>query len=136
MLRTKNHLGYRRLVLYDQGRVRDVDVHVLLLEAFVGPRPAKHETRHLNGIRDDNRFANLAWGTHRENQMDRVAHGTSNRGGGKRLTAGDVQAIRRSIETQKTLAARYGVSRANISTIRARKTWAYLPELAVRETMM
>jgi hypothetical protein len=34
------------------------------------------EVRHLNGKRDDNRVANLAWGTRTENAADRLAHGT------------------------------------------------------------
>jgi hypothetical protein len=44
--------------------------HHLVLEAFVGPRPAGMQTRHLNGVKHDNRSANLAWGSAKENAED------------------------------------------------------------------
>lgn len=48
----------------------------LIAEAFHGPRPDKHEIRHLNGIRDDNRPENLAYGTSKQNKDDARGHGT------------------------------------------------------------
>jgi hypothetical protein len=51
-------------------------VHRLVLEAFVGPCPPDMECRHLNGIRDDARLVNLAWGTRQEQAEDKVRHGT------------------------------------------------------------
>lgn len=51
-------------------------VHQLVAEAFIGPRPAGMEVRHLNGIAADNRAANLQYGTHAENVRDRNEHGT------------------------------------------------------------
>lgn len=50
-------------------------VHRLVLEAFVGPCPEGMETRHLNGDRQENRLANLAWGTALENAADLKRHG-------------------------------------------------------------
>lgn len=51
-------------------------VHQLVLEAFVGPRPAwATDVRHLNGVADDNRVTNLAWGTRAENILDNVRLG-------------------------------------------------------------
>ena len=55
-------------------------VHRMVLDAFVGPPPEKHEARHLNGDPGDNRPENLAWGTREENQRDRQRHGTTNAG--------------------------------------------------------
>lgn len=49
--------------------------HHMVLLAFVGPRPAGMECRHLNGIPDDNRIENLAWGTRKENIADTIRHG-------------------------------------------------------------
>lgn len=49
-------------------------VHVLVAEAFLGPRPEGLEVRHLNGHRDDARASNLAWGTRAENVADAAAH--------------------------------------------------------------
>ena len=58
------------------GRGNSQCVHKLVLLAFVGPAPKKHECRHLNGNPSDNRLKNLRWGTRRENIKDAVKHGT------------------------------------------------------------
>lgn len=51
-------------------------VHQLVLEAFIGPRPeGTTGARHLNDVKTDNRLTNLAYGTHAENMLDRVANG-------------------------------------------------------------
>ncbi len=72
--------GYLWITLAHDGRYRTVPVHHLVLRAFVGTRPKGHQTRHLNGVRTDNRLANLRWGTPRENCADRERHGTVARG--------------------------------------------------------
>lgn len=51
-------------------------VHSLVAKAFHGPRPEGLECRHLDGDRDNNRVSNLQWGTHSENRLDQIAHGT------------------------------------------------------------
>jgi hypothetical protein len=76
VLRHGRHDGYQRVGLYRNGKLRFIFVHVLVLEAFVGPRPPSHEARHLNGRRLDNRLSNLAWGSRAANQLDSVRHGT------------------------------------------------------------
>jgi hypothetical protein len=58
------------------GRGNSQCVHKLVLLAFVGAAPAKHECRHLNGDPADNRLENLCWGTRSENINDAVRHGT------------------------------------------------------------
>lgn len=72
--------GYLCVSLYREGRYSHRLAHRLVLEAFVGPCPEGFETRHLNGVRTDNRLANLAWGTSGENATDRERHGTTARG--------------------------------------------------------
>jgi hypothetical protein len=68
----KNHDGYMRVKM--KGRL--VFVHVLVLEAFVGPRPPGMQCCHNNGIPDDNRLINLRWDTPKNNVHDRRFHGT------------------------------------------------------------
>jgi hypothetical protein len=68
--------GYLVLGLSRSGRAKRHKVHRLVLEAFVGPKPAGLICRHLNGIKTDNRLTNLAYGTYSENLLDAVAHGT------------------------------------------------------------
>ena len=66
--------GYVSVCLKDaRGGQRTHLIHLLVLRAFVGPRPADQETRHLNGIRTDNRLVeNLRYGTRVENRADRA----------------------------------------------------------------
>lgn len=53
------------------GRGNSRLVHQLVLEAFVGPRPAGHECLHDNHVPSDNRLTNLHYGTRSENvKMD------------------------------------------------------------------
>ena len=58
------------------GRAYNVYPHISVLESFVGPRPSGCVARHKNGIMTDNRLCNLEWGTHRDNRLDSVRHGT------------------------------------------------------------
>lgn len=71
-----NHKGYLTATLTRDKAKRVVQVHILMLETFVGPRPHKHEGAHDNGDRTDNRLANIAWKTSSQNSMDQVRHGT------------------------------------------------------------
>jgi hypothetical protein len=72
--------GYLRVQVRKAGRPLDLSVAAEVLTAFVGPRPAGNEVRHLNGVRNDNRIENLAWGTKAENAADKQRHGTVARG--------------------------------------------------------
>jgi hypothetical protein len=68
--------GHQRLDLMRDRVRRPVRVHILVLEAFVGPRPQGMEACHGNGDPSDNRLSNLRWGSKSENTKDRVGHGT------------------------------------------------------------
>ena len=121
--------GYRIVGIGD----RTPKVSVLVLEAFVGVRPEGHEARHLNGIKDDDRLANLAWGTHSENYQDRVRHGGGNHGsrhGLAKLEEFDIRSIRAryvpKIVTQKMLAAEFGVTRECVKLIVGGKRWKHV----------
>lgn len=69
--------GYPAYTFWGYGRVRTRAIHILMAEAFIGPRPEGMEVRHLNGDKTDNRLENLAYGTHSENMLDTVRHGTN-----------------------------------------------------------
>lgn len=77
-LKVRVEQGYCRVWMYRDGKRVPRQVHHLVLEAFVGPRPDGLEARHMNGNGTDNRVSNLSWGTRSENQLDRVRHGTHN----------------------------------------------------------
>ena len=67
--------GYVLYGLCSKGKCKTHKAHRLVLEAFVGPCPTGLETRHLNGVRNDNRLDNLAWGTPAEQMDDILRHG-------------------------------------------------------------
>jgi len=68
--------GYQQVSLFAQGRLKKTYVHHLVAEAFIGPRPEGYEIRHLDGDRLNNTLANLRYGVHSENELDKVRHGT------------------------------------------------------------
>ena len=73
--------GYPSVRLTLDGRRQRFAVHRLVAIAYLGPRPSKrHEVRHLNGDKTDNRVQNLAWGTAGDNAADRERHGRTSRG--------------------------------------------------------
>jgi len=68
--------GYLIVTLWRDGKQTSPLVHRLVLSAFESEPTPGQEARHLNGDQTDNRAANLRWGTHSENQLDQVEHGT------------------------------------------------------------
>lgn len=74
------HGGYIYVSVSTGKGQRSIPVHVMLLDAFVGPRPEQMEIRHLDGNPKNNNLKNLAYGTVEQNANDRILHGTQPRG--------------------------------------------------------
>lgn len=71
--------GYAMVRLYmPDGQKRDVFVHRLVLEAFVGPCPDGMEACHLDDDARNNSLANLRWDTRSANIHDQVRNGSHN----------------------------------------------------------
>lgn len=127
---TRTH-GYRAYT-FRQGDSRGYRwAHRLCLEVYEGPPPDQDAvTRHLDGTKLNNHPSNLRWGTDAENATDRIAHGVVPFGeanGNAKLTSADVAAIIRSSAEGtpgKVLAARYGMSTAQISRIINGHRWS------------
>ena len=64
--------GYKQTALYDRGRMRQVMVHVLVLEAFIGPRPPGMQGCHYDDNPSNNHLSNLRWDTPSANGYDRA----------------------------------------------------------------
>lgn len=72
-------LGHVRVTLYKLGgglkKSRKLQVHRMVLEAFVGPCPEGMEALHWNDTPGENYLTNLRWGTPSENRHDLVRNG-------------------------------------------------------------
>ncbi|KKM63619.1 hypothetical protein LCGC14_1509590 [marine sediment metagenome] len=138
LLKPYTRHGYLMTNLGAGGKSWTRPIHQLVLFAFVGPREEGMVCRHLNGIKTDNRLANLCWGTHKENSEDAVRHGhthhpvmigTNNTRA--KITDDDVRVIRRRIrhgERHADIASDYDLTRAAVSHIGRRFTWAHVKD--------
>lgn len=147
--KSKTWSGYETINLSREGRATRMSVHRVVCEVFHGTPPSpKHHACHCNGIRDDNRAANLRWATPRENESDKIRHGTLPMGkrngkytkpeatpvgeshGNAKLTESQVRGIRRASGDYKIsaylLAQVVGVSKTSIKNIVNRKTWRHV----------
>lgn len=71
-----NRHGYRQVTLSMNDRSYTRGIHRLVAEAFHGPGTAGMFACHNNGVKTDNRAANIRWANNSDNQRDAVAHGT------------------------------------------------------------
>lgn len=125
--------GRHCVCLYIASRPTLHRVHVLVLEAFVGPRQKGQLGLHGKKGNRDNSLGNLRWGTFSENNgTDRYRDGTAIVGeklSWTKLSSADVKDIRESAkngESKLSIANRYKVSRRNINDIVNRRTWRWL----------
>ncbi len=113
---------------------KKVKVTRIMCEKANGPAPSpRHEAAHNCGKGHEWCIhpQHLRWDTHHGNQLDRIEHGTSNRGetnGQSILTADDVRQIRalKGKATQSELADVFGVVRQTVSDIQRGRRWAWL----------
>jgi len=114
-----------------QGKRREqILIHRVVLLAFRGLPPKGHHACHNNGIRSDNRLANLRWDSIRNNHADKVLHGTSQRGekhGNAILTEEDIKFIRSNNGlSPKEKAAIVKTHLSNIYLIINRRSWKHV----------
>lgn len=103
-------------------------VHRCVAAAFAGPCLPGYLVRHVNGNGADNRIENLCYGTHKDNSADSIRHGVLH----QKLTAKDIADIRvlcteqdkrprKERITRRSIAKKYGVCAATISTVTSSK---------------
>lgn len=130
--------GYCRLNMCRDGKVSRHSMHVLVCEAFHGPKPAwAHLAAHGDGNRQHNCPSNLRWATYAENSADMELHGTRRRRathGRTKLSEADVAAIRELHAAAKgvryvkrgvgmEIAAKFNVSIDIVKNIVGGRTW-------------
>lgn len=123
---------YPAVTLSHERQRKTLFVHVLVLEAFVSPRPAGLLGLHRDDNPDNTRLDNLYWGTERDNWGDRERNGLVARGsrnGKSKLTEDQVLEIKRLIQVaspRQSIARQFGVSPGCIDSIKRGDTWSYL----------
>ena len=70
--------GYSVVMLSKEGKRKVGRINMLVLEAFVGPRPDGFHACHNDGDCTNNTLANLRWDSLAENNRDMVRHGVHN----------------------------------------------------------
>lgn len=127
--------GYQAVHISVGGRRRTESVHRLVALAFIGNPPFEGAlVLHGNGVPTDNRPSNLRYGTQSENLADRIAHGTSTRGGRPeaKLSVAAVHVIRRARESRSAttgqLAKKFNVAPQTVDNVIHGRSWAWVPD--------
>lgn len=130
---TIHRKGYHLVAVATPNGQRSIGVHVLVADAFIGPRPSSTtQVRHLDGNPHNNRANNILYGTPAQNAADRQRHGRYARGAqhhNSRLTEGqamDILVKRAAGQKVKALALEFGVSRSTVEDLIYRKQWKHL----------
>jgi len=134
--------GYlRTMLLNDNGKYDTVKVHRIIAKSFLSNPLSKPCVNHINGLKDDNRVANLEWVTRSENTKHAFKTGLKTHKGEKntsaKLTEEQVIEIRKNYkygrrskheggETKQQIADRYGVTFSAIKNIIQGNTWKHL----------
>jgi hypothetical protein len=124
--------GYPTIWLQRNGNRVNRYIHALVAEAFIGPRPDRHDVCHADGNPTNNTVSNLRYGTRTENAADAIAHDRLYRGEAhhySRLTKDEVLAMRQMHAdgcSETEIANRFGVSASNAHHVVTRKTWVHI----------
>jgi len=124
--------GRMRVFLRRDGITYTIQVHRLILETFVGPRPEGMESCHYNDNCHDNRIENLRWDTQEANRADQRRNNKYCRGEDRpesKLTEAQVVEIRNRFangEKAQKLAEEYGICRDNIYHIKSGHVWKHV----------
>lgn len=115
--------GYAQFHARKPGISKMVLVNRAVLSAF-SMECRNLECRHMNGVKTDNRLANLAWGTRQANVADGHRHGLwEQQRHAAKLSVEQVRAIASSTAPRRTLMVRYSVSWNTVDRIRRGLTW-------------
>lgn len=121
-------------VLVSLGRGKHIRLHRLLMLLFKRPPKPKEMGRHFDGDKSNNKLSNLRWGTAKQNQRDRIRHGTANQGirhGHAKLTDRIVVILRKryakgEIDIARRYAKRHGMTVTSIMNAIKKKTWKHI----------
>lgn len=125
--------GYHEVAIYRNGKRFSKKVYSLVAITFLGQRPTdRHEVAHWDGVRSNDILGNLRWATKKENENDKIRHGTIARGersGSAKVNSeqvADVVHRYTSGETQKAIAKSLGEKQQLVSAIVTGRCWGHL----------
>lgn len=127
--RFRNKLMHVCVRLRINGKKSKKCVHHLVLEAFVGPRPAGLQGLHKDDDHTNNSLTNLYWGTRKDNAADSIRNGRQPQGEShyravlSRDQAIAIKARVSSGESRSKLAKEYKISYDNVTNIFLGRTW-------------
>lgn len=127
-----NPNGYKTITLSVNRRVKGFMVSRLVLAAFDKPMPSTIDCRHLDGDKSNNKLNNLKWGTRKENEADKLLHGTRPLGetnGASKMKSDQILKIRELHEqglNSRQIADMFNSCQQNIWHIINRKTWKHI----------
>lgn len=133
MYQSRSFRGYRTVAI----SCKTINVSRVVLITFCGEPPSpKHHAAHRDGNKINNHIDNLYWATARENERDKIKHGTVLHGEKAqfaKLTAEDVKLIRSKYRPAKRipsnveeLATEFRVNQTTINSIVRGHTWKHL----------
>lgn len=117
------------VLLWKENKCKLIRVHRAVIIAFKGAAPEGMECCHNDGNNQNNHIDNLRWDTPQNNQLDRIKHGTSNRGercAASKLTVEQVFEIREDNRPHKEIAAQYNIRQSQVSRIKNRLRWSHI----------
>lgn len=122
----RNKKGYLEVELSVRGRRYFVLIHILVAEAFIGPKPLGKEVNHKNGDKQDNRAKNLEYLDAYDNVHHAIKLGLKK---GGYLRWKEVEQIRKNYKHNKrgngcyVLADKFGVTPKTIWNIVNERCW-------------
>lgn len=125
--------GYPCVAIWSNEGIKKMpNVHVLVAEAFMGPRPDGMVVCHKNDDKTDATLKNLEYGTHSQNKKQAIKNGVAPTGENhpqSKLTNSQVTEIKKMLGdgnlTHKQIGDIFGVSRFTISSIKYGKLRKY-----------
>lgn len=110
-------------------------IQILVLEAFICPRPDGMTCLHGDANRINNNLSNLRWGTYSDNAHDQIKAGTFNFNKGEghqlaKLKNNQVLSIKLLLKdgkfTQREIANQFGINQRQVSKINLGQRWSHI----------
>lgn len=125
-------IGYLTVRLYQKDKQKTFDVHRLVAITYFGEIPFGMDVCHKNGIKTDCRLDNLRVGSKSSNEMDKIDHGTSNRGernGNNKYSESLIKTAKNRIaakEDIKEISQSLGINIRHLKNIKNGYKWKWL----------